>query len=44
MIFQECRLPCSIRANQHRALAAFHGEVETGVNFVRAIGHVDAFQ
>lgn len=42
--FQQGGFTRPVRADQHGAFAAFDGEVEAGVNPVRAVGHVDPFE
>ena len=42
--FQQRGFARAVRPDEHGAFAAFDGQVEAGVNFVRAVGHVNAFQ
>ena len=42
--FQQRGFARAVRPDQHRALAAFHREIEPAINLVRAVGHVDVHQ
>src|SRR5258708_7567402 len=42
--FQQRGFTCAVRTDEHSAFAAFDGQIESFIDFVRAVGHVDVVQ